>query len=166
MKRSTLWPLGIIAVLGITVGGNLAVYYVANDDPSLAIEKDYYRKAVNWDSTMAQARVNEALGWRLTPSLSAFTPARGADLRVRLTDSTGTPIVGATVRVSAFFNARANDIVDTTLTAIAGENDGYEGRLLVNHSGVWELRFEVTRGRSRFTATSRVEAAAARAAGP
>jgi nitrogen fixation protein FixH len=166
MKRSTLWPLGIIGVLGITVGVNLAVYYVANDDPSLAIEKDYYRKAVNWDSTIAQARVNEALGWRLTPSLGAFTPARGAHLRVRLTDSTGTPIVGATVRVSAFFNARANNVVDTTLTAAAGGSDGYEGRLLVNHAGVWELRFEVTRGGSRFTATSRVEAAAAGATGP
>lgn len=162
MKRGTLWPLGIVAVLGITVGVNLAVYYVANDDPSLAIEKDYYRKAVNWDSTMAQARVNEALGWRLTPSLGAFTPARGADIRVRLTDSTGAPIAGATVKVSAFYNARANQIVDTTL---APATDGYEGRLRVNHSGVWELRFEVTRGDARFTSTSRVEAAAG-ASGP
>jgi len=117
---------------------------------------------VNWDSTLAQARVNETLGWRLTPSLGAFTPSRGSELRVRLTDSTGAPIVGATVKVSAFFNARANQIVDTTLAAAAA---GYEGRLQVNHSGVWELRFEVTRGSARFTSTSRVEATAAGAAG-
>ena len=27
---------------------------IANDDPSFAIEPDYYRKAVTWDSTLAQ----------------------------------------------------------------------------------------------------------------
>lgn len=162
MKRGTLWPLGIGAILAITVGVNIAVYYVANDDPSLAIERDYYRKAVNWDSTLAQERVNHTLGWRLTPSLGTFTPTQGADLRVSLTDSTGAPVAGATVKVSAFYNARANQILDTTLAPAAG---GYEGRLRVNHSGVWELRFEVTRGDARFTATSRVEAAAG-ASGP
>lgn len=162
MKRGTLWPIGIGAILTITVAANFAVYYVANDDPSLAIERDYYRKAVNWDSTLAQERVNHTLGWRLTPSLGAFTPARGADLRVKLTDSTGAPIVGATVRVSAFFNARANHLLDTTLAPASG---GYEGRLPVNHTGLWELRFEVTRGAARFTSTSRIEAAAAGAAG-
>ena len=162
MKRGTFWPLGIGAILAITVGVNIAVYYVANDDPSLAIEPDYYRKAVNWDSTLAQERVNHTLGWRLTPSLGTFTPTQGADLRVSLTDSTGAPVAGATVKVSAFYNARANQILDTTLAPTAG---GYEGRLRVNHSGVWELRFEVTRGDARFTATSRVEAAAG-ASGP
>ena len=158
MKRSSWWPVAVIAVLTLTVGANFWVYAVANDDKGIAIEPDYYRKAVDWDSTLAQERLNRTLGWRLTPALAAFTPANGADLRVSLTDSTGAPIDGATIKVSAFYNARANELVDATL--VPGR-DGYEGRLRVNHAGVWELRFEVTRQGTRFTSTARVEAAAA-----
>ena len=155
MKRSTWWPVAIVAILTITVGANFAVYYVANDDHGIAIEPDYYRKGVAWDSAMAQARDNVALGWRVTPSLDAFTNRDGAGLRVTLTDSTGAPISDATIKVSAFYNARAGDGFDSTLAREAG---GYATRLPVHHGGVWELRFEVTRGTVRFTSTSRVEA--------
>jgi nitrogen fixation protein FixH len=155
MKRSTWWPVAIVAILTLTVGANLAVFYVANDDQGIAIEPDYYRKGVAWDSTMAQARENVALGWRVTPALAAFTERDGADLRVTLTDSAGTAISDATVRVSAFYNARAGEVTDTTLVSGRG---GYEGRLPVHRRGVWELRFDVRRGAVHFTATSRIEA--------
>ena len=155
MKRGTWWPIGVVVILAITVGANFAVLYVANQDHGIAIEADYYKKAVGWDSTMAQARENVVLGWRVTPSLAAFTPRDGARLRVTITDSTGAAISGATVKVYAFYNARAAEISDTTL---APDRDGYEARLPVNHRGVWELRFDVTRGSSHFTSTSRVEA--------
>jgi hypothetical protein len=161
MKRSTWWPIAIVAILALTVGANIAIYYVANADQGIAIEPDYYRKAVAWDSTMAQARENRTLGWRVTPSLAAFTARDGADLRVTLTDSTGAAISDATVKVVAFYNARAGEISDTTLVRRSG---GYETRLPVHHGGLWELRFDVTRGRVHFTSTARVEAVAA--AGP
>jgi hypothetical protein len=161
MKRGSWWPIAVVAILTLTVGANFAVYYVANSDQGIAIEPDYYRKAVAWDSTMAQARDNVAIGWRVTPTLAAFTQRDGAGLSVMLTDSTGAAISGATVKVSAFYNARAGIVTDTTLAAGAGD---YEGRLPVHHGGVWELRFDVRRGAIHFTATSRVEAVPA--AGP
>ena len=52
-------------VLALTVAGNLWVMRIANADPSFSVEPDYYRKAVDWDSTMAQRARNEALGWQL-----------------------------------------------------------------------------------------------------
>ncbi len=158
MKRGIGWPIGIVAILTATVGLNAWVYHVATDDPSLAILPDYYQKAVDWDSTLAQRRVNLALGWRLSPTLGAFTMRDGAPLQVALTDASGTPIPDATIRVAAFFNARADDIVDATL---GRDSAGYSGRLPVTHRGVWELQFDVTRGRQRFTSISRVEAVAA-----
>lgn len=158
MKRGAWWPIAIVAILTLTVGANFAIYYVANDDQGIAIEPDYYRKAVAWDSTMAQARENRVLGWHVTPSLAAFTGRDGAELRVTLTDSTGAAISGATVKVVAFYNARAGEISDTTLVP---ERGGYGGRLPVHHGGIWELRFDVTRGGVRFTSTSRVEAVSA-----
>ena len=161
IKRSTWWPIGIVAILTLTVGANVWIYAVANADHGIAIEPDYYKKAVAWDSTMAQARENRTLGWRVTPVLAAFTARDGADLRVTLTDSAGAPISDATVKVYAFYNALAGVVSDTTLAQRAG---GYETRLPVHHGGVWELRFDVIRGRIHFTSTSRVEAV--RAAGP
>jgi nitrogen fixation protein FixH len=158
MKRGIGWPIGVTVILTATVALNLWVLRVAGDDPSFAIEPDYYQKAVAWDSTMAQMRENAALGWHLSPTLGAFGPGEGARLHVTLTDATGAEIPGATVQVAAFFNARANDVIDTTL---APDSTGYGGTLAVEHRGVWELQFDVRRGAQRFTSTSRVEAVAA-----
>lgn len=157
MKRATRWPLAITAVLTVFVAVNVALFRVAGDDPSFAVEPDYYARAVNWDSTMAQARRNHTLGWRLAPSLGPVSNA-SAVLRVSLTDSTGNPIEGATVRVAALFNARASAVIHSTLAHDGGE---YVARLPMRHAGLWELRFDVTRGGQHFTATSRLDAVAA-----
>jgi hypothetical protein len=154
MKRGALWPLGIAAILTLTVGANIALYAVAGDDPSFAIEPDYYAKAVAWDSTMAQATRNAALGWHIAPSLAPFTK-QGARLTAALVDSTSTRIGGARVIVSAVYVARAGTVFTDTLAA---DGDGYSGILPVAHAGQWELRFDVTRGTDRFTATARVDA--------
>jgi hypothetical protein len=154
-KRGIGWPIGIVAVLGLTVGANIWVAVVAGDDPSFAVEQDYYNKAVTWDSTLAQQRANERLGWRLVPALGAVSRGVTTPLSVRLVDSTGAPISDATVRVSAFYNARAGTVIEATMTR---DTLGYETRLPISHTGAWELRFDVRRGAERFTAVSRVDA--------
>ena len=156
MKRGMGWPIGVVAILAATVGLNIYVYHVANDDdPSLAIEPNYYQKAIDWDSTMAQMRQNAALGWHVAPQLSAFTMHDGARLRVTVTDATGAAIPDATVAVAAFFNARAADVFDSTMHR---DSTAYATTIPVKFAGVWELRFDVRRGAQRFTSTSRVEA--------
>jgi hypothetical protein len=156
MKKGLGWPIGVAAILTIVVVANIWVAVIANDDPSFSIEPDYYQKAVAWDSSMAQARHNTSLNWSLTPSLGAFAAGGGAVLRVRLTDSTGAVIHDARIQVAALYNARASTIYTATL----GHDgpDAYAVTLPVRHAGEWELRFDVTRGAERFTATARVEA--------
>jgi len=157
VKRGAWWPIGIATVLAATVGANIWIAVVANDDPSFAIEQDYYKKAVAWDTTLARREASRRLGWHIEPVLGAMT-RDGVQLHVTLVDSTGAPIEGATVKVSAFYNARAGTLVNATLRSGASE---YTAQLPVHHAGQWELRFDVTRGTDRFVSTSRVEAAAA-----
>ena len=163
MKRGTMWPVGIVAVLATTMAANFWVLYVAGHDPSFAIEKDYYRKAVQWDSTMAQARANATLGWRVEPAVSPIAPDGAARVVVRLRDAQGAPLAGARVRVAALHNARAGHVLEGALAPAGGE--GYAITLPLARHGQWELRFDVTRGGQHFTAVERVDVAAARRSG-
>ena len=157
MKRGAWWPIGIASVLAITVGANFWVLAVASDDPSFAVEPDYYQKALHWDDEMAQQERNASLKWQLTPALAPFG-SRGAVLTVHLADSTGAALTGVKVTVAALANARANRVVDATL--VAGPHDSYAVVLPISRAGEWELRFEAIRGADRFTAVRRVEATA------
>jgi len=156
MKRGAWWPIGITTVLATTVAANLWVMRIANDDPSFAIEPDYYQKAITWDSTLAQARQDSILGWRLKPTLEIVAATGKTRITAILTDSLGTPISGAMVKLSALPVARAGQVHETTLTAAgAGE---YTGQLDAQRQGRWELRFDVRAGSTRFTEVARVDA--------
>lgn len=156
MKRGMWWPIGITGVLAATVAANIWVMVIANDDPSFAIEPDYYRKALAWDTTLAETRHNAALGWRLTPAMGPIASDGSALLTVRLTDSTGSGLAGAAVHVAALHVARASDVHQVTLADSGGGE--YAARLDARRPGQWELRFDATVGSRRFTQTDRVEA--------
>jgi len=155
MKRGMWWPIGLAGVLAATVAANIWVAVIANDDPSFAIEPDYYRKAVQWDTTLAQDRHNVSLGWRLTPAMSAIAPDGTSLLSAQFTDSTGAAISGAVIRVAALAVARASDVHDMTLTPQAGAGD-YAVRFDARRAGEWELRFDAKLGAEHFTQMSRV----------
>jgi hypothetical protein len=155
MKPANRWPIGISLVLAATVVANAVLYYVAGADPSFAIEPNYYAKAVTWDSTVAQTERNTSLGWRLAPTLTPFVPHVGARLSVTLADADGAPISDAVVKVSALYNARANNVLESTLRPSA---QGYDAILGVSHAGQWEFRFDVKRRGQHFTRTVRLDA--------
>jgi nitrogen fixation protein FixH len=138
------WPLGIAAILGATIAGNVAVMRVAGDDPSFAVEPDYYRRAVAWDTTMAQARASAALGWRVTPAVAPLVAGAPATVTLAITDRDGAPLTGATVAVEALFNARANDRHTATMAEVAPGR--YAAPLPLAWAGEWELRVQVRRG--------------------
>lgn len=155
--RGLGWPIAMGLVLAITVGVNLLVYRLAAGDPSVAVEPDYYDKAVHWDDELAQRRHNAALGWRSTVTLSP-TADGGGELRVRLTDSAGAPIHGAAVSAEAFPVARASQVARLDLAAAPADAEGgYTAPLAIIRRGRWEVRLAVTHGGERFTATQQVE---------
>jgi nitrogen fixation protein FixH len=155
MKPGSGWPIGIVAVLATTIGVNLAVMRIAGNDPAFAIEPDYYRKAVAYDSTMAQAESNRVLGWKATASIVA-TEEGEPQLRIRLVDVSGASIDDATVTAVAMYVARAAS-PDTVSLRLAGDGE-YVGALEKTHAGQWEVRIAAHRATERFTSIARIEA--------
>lgn len=155
MNGARLWPLAIVAVLGITVAANAVLLYEAGGRHEAAIEPDYYRKAIAWDSTLAQRDRDAALGWRLDADLGARRPG-GTPLTVRLTDARGVRLAGARITVEAVPNAEGAHRLDAVLRETP--HGDYAAPLPLDHRGLWELRFDVAQGGQRFTATLRREA--------
>ena len=159
MKRGTVWPVAVTAILGITVAANIWLIRIANNDPSFAIEENYYQRGVRWDDELAQRAHNQALGWRVVATMSTERESSGERLHIALTDSAVMPIDGASIVVKAVHIARASEPVEVTLAQLApGE---YEARVPVQRAGLWELRIDVRRGAERFTATERLDVRAA-----
>lgn len=156
MKAGMGWPIGVAVILGATVAANIVVMRIASDDPAFAVEPDYYRKAVQFDSTMAQQRRNISLGWGFDAAIDSIGDGRQTRLAVRLRDASADPLPGARVAVMARFNARAND----TLTAVLTEEapGTYVTTLPIAHAGVWEVRVDATHGSQRFSTSARVNA--------
>jgi nitrogen fixation protein FixH len=151
MKRGWIWPVLLVGLLVLGVGANLVLLAVASGDPSFAVERDYYRKGVEWDRTLAQREVNARLGWTLACTV------RAGKLEARLRDHAGAPVPDATVSVEAFHNARAEQIVTGVLT---GTEDGvYRAPLPIVRPGLWELRFRAERGADVFTRSLTYEVA-------
>lgn len=154
MKQGMGWPIGVASILALTVAANIVVMRIASDDPSFSVEPDYYRKAVNFDATMAQERTNLALGWGFDAAIDSIGDGQHTRLSVRLRDAAASPLRGARVAVMARFNARAND----TLTAVLEERTPgtYVATLPIAHPGEWEVRVDARQGSQRFSTSSRV----------
>ncbi len=152
-RGGRFWSLVPVLLIACMLVGLGSLAYVATDDPSFAVEKDYYKKAVAWDQAAAQAAENARLGWKV----ELATEPHGKELRVvaRVKDAQGAPIRGATVALEAFANARASRVVSTRLEV--GDDASYRGGLDLIQAGLWEFRFSVEARGQRFTETVRQE---------
>ncbi len=151
MKKGSAWPWVIGGALALHIVVSLVVVAIATSDASYAVEEDYYRKAVNWDQKRAQDRINEELGWSL--EFNAKPPQQPGErpaLEVRLTDYPGHPIADASIALEAFHKARSDDVLRLAIAA-TGEPGLYAASPAMQHNGLWELRFTVTRGAVTFT---------------
>ena len=152
MKPGAWWPIAIVGVLAVTVAANIALMVVARDPNAYVVEPDYYRKGVNWDSSMAQARASVALGWQVDAALRDWTPA-GSTLVVQLADSPGAPLAGASVKVELINNVTPETPVHSA-PAEAGAGR-YVARVALARPGLWELRLQARRGGDFYTADLR-----------
>ena len=143
----TFWAsVPVILIVSMFVGlGTMA--YIAVNDPSFAVEKDYYKKAVNWDETQAQNGENSRLGWNV--ALEVRPANEKLELVATLTDRQGQRIRDAKVEVEAFANARAARIVTAHFE---GQTDGTQRAALpLSQPGLWEFRFTVEARGEHFT---------------
>jgi nitrogen fixation protein FixH len=150
------WPIGIAATLLLSAGANILVMFIARGDPAFAVEPDYYQKAVTWDATMEQQRLNVSLGWQATGTLALAAPGIPGRLSVSLVGPGDTPIRDAVVTVEAMHNARASQRYGASLTPDGA--GGYTAALDAHRPGEWEVRVTAVKGTDRFTQSLRVEA--------
>lgn len=156
IPKERVWPAIIIVSLAANVVFGIVLAHVASRGSSLTVEPDYYRKAVLWDSTLAQERRNAALGWRVAPALTPVGGARSAVLSLAMRDSVGAPVSGAVVHVDARQVAHADENLVATL--VADSAGGYSGALPMVRPGLWEVRVDAARGTEHFTTTLRLDA--------
>jgi nitrogen fixation protein FixH len=171
VKRGWQWPVLIALSLAFTVGVNVVMLFAAGSDPNgTVVEPDYYRKAVEWDRTMARRAASASLGWSATAELGGAEPAGGGDagplassvqrtsrtLHVRLRDAAGVAISDAEVSATLIHNREASTPVSVALSADA--DGGYVGTGVLAHGGQWEVRVVARRGAERFETSLRVEA--------
>jgi nitrogen fixation protein FixH len=162
-NRALRWPIAIVAILAATVAANIAMVFVIADDPSESIEDHYYEKGVNFDAGLALAARGARLGWTLSLDASTVGP-QGVTLTPRLTDKSGAPLSGATVRVVARHVAHSADAVRGRGTAGA---DGATPLLLPMHrAGLWDIEVEAWRAGEHVTETRRLDLAIAPNHGP
>lgn len=156
IRKDRIWPTIIVGILTIYVAFGLIAARVASHDPNFAIEPDYYRKAVMWDSTLALSRRSAALGWRIIPTLGPIGNGTAALLALDVRDTSGTIVRDANVSVEGRQVAHAEDVTSATLGERA---DGeYVAQLPLARPGLWEFRVVATRGPDRFATTLRMDA--------
>lgn len=156
MKRGWQWPLLVTLALMFTVGVNVVMLFAAKGDPNgTVVEPDYYRKAVEWDRTMARQSASDALRWTASATIGASTDS-SREVRVVLRDSTGAAVSDADVRVTLIHNAEAAKLTEGTL--VVQPNGEYAAAVLAPHAGRWEVRVAARRGEQRFFATLHAEA--------
>jgi nitrogen fixation protein FixH len=113
--RHWKWPLIVVGLLLGHISIMITAVVLATSDKSFAVLPDYYQKAVNWDRSQADLRASEKLGWQvmLVPSPDV-DPTGRRTLTLTLADSDGRPIGNADVEVSAYHQARPNEVIQAT----------------------------------------------------
>lgn len=149
------WPWLLAAGMGGVVVANVGMAVVATSDANgSVVEPDYYRKAVQWDSTMALRAASDALGWRADVAIAGAVGAP-ARLELRLTDRDGAGVTGATVRAVLIHNTAAAHHVDLVLRDLG------EGRYVADptlpYPGLWEVRVDAVRGAEHFVVSRRAD---------
>jgi len=150
MKRFHLWPGMVFGLIGMNVCVVGATVYFAHADRSMAIEPDYYRKALGWNEQNRRDARSRDLGWKAGLETGAMAGER-TPIAVTLTSRDGAAVSGATVRAIAFHNLRSGERQEINLAEVGAGR--YEGVVNAGRSGLWQVQVSARRGSDLFTAT-------------
>jgi len=154
MKRETIWPIAIVALLGTCVGANLWLLRLSASDPAFAVEENYYERAVNFDRDLARQRHLEESGWNAVPSIDSVRS--DSAILVSLTLRRRQYAVdGAEVSVHAAHVARPKVPIVAPMQPVG--HGRYQIWLHGTGRGLWDLRFDISVDTVRFSTSERFE---------
>lgn len=139
------WPALVIGLLAGQVVLVLVMAYLAVSDHSFAVEPDYYRQALRWNSEISQQQANRRLGWSVLVEVAEQADVlQQRDVRCVITDRAGQPVEDARVEVVAFPHVRGNERQVLRLTGL--EAGRYGATVRMAQGGLWEFRITASRG--------------------
>jgi nitrogen fixation protein FixH len=151
-----LWPGLVVALLV----GQIVVCFVmisrAVGDPTVAIEPNYYQKAVNWDDSRAARAASAALGWSASWEVAPVADVLGERLvKLSLQDEAGAPITDAAVALRFFHHARSAERFEASLAH--GGGGIYAAAVPMKRPGLWTLEVRATHGDDTFLDVSQIK---------
>ena len=153
--KGLFWMLVPVGLLVVSTAGWLTMVSIAVRDPGFSVERDYYKKASNYDREVDQRARNAALGWHAHVVEAQLNPERTGWLTLRLVGPTGLPLDQLAVTAEAFAVARGGDIRHASLVWLG---DGrYRFSMERARGGLWEVRLRARQGALTFTEVLRVD---------
>ncbi len=156
IRKDRIWPTIVTGVLVGNLVLGVVLVRIATGDDHFAVEPDYYRRAIGWDTVQAQARQNVALGWQVTATVAPISPTTATELRLHLTDRDGVPVRVDQAQIEARPIAYASEVVRGTATLTA-ELGSLRAVMPLHRVGLWEFQVTATSGNDHFTETLRLE---------
>lgn len=153
-RRVDWWiPWSFVAAFLVVLGANVTLVVFATKTWTGLETRNAYVKGVNYNDTLAEARLQEALGWE--SSITVTVGDRGqVVLEVALSSDDGKPLNG--VRVSARFIRPTHEGNDAALDLAAFGSGHYKGETVLALDGIWDVQVTAARDGAFFEATERV----------
>lgn len=144
-----LFPVAMIAGLVLVVAVNAGMVWVALGTFPGVAATDVFDHSNAYDSVLAQANREAALGWTVA------TGSDGATATLRLLDRDGHALAGA--RVLADARRPVGPDQATSLAFVEPAPGEYRASVALPARGQWDLRLTITQGGQVLHATRRVQ---------
>lgn len=156
IRKDRIWPTIITSILVGNLVLGVVLVRIATGDDHFAVEPDYYRRAIGWDTVQAQARHNVALGWQLAATVEPISLTDPTAVLLHLTDRDGAAVAVDQAQIEARPIAHASEVIRGTATT-AGEPGVLRAVMPFHREGLWEFQVIVTRGAEHFTEMLRLD---------
>jgi len=140
MKRTNLYPIFILLMIGSFIGFLAWSAMRASDSGPQVTDADYYSKGLKYTSTVLEKRAAAVLGWRVDTQLS------GRTLRLHLSDKEGQPVSSAKGVIAIYMRNRGETISFPLQEVSAGT---YQMHLTDSMTGEMTARVEFERDGAR-----------------
>lgn len=143
-NRRAAWFWGGLVVCFLTaqVAVGVVAIVLATGDPSVAIEPDYYEKALNWDKHVAEKEASDRLGWscaiEVVPTQEA-SPTH--QLLIHMNDRSGQSVEDLKGKVKLYHHARAAEIQSLAIKPLSPGL--YVVAAQMERTGLWQIELDL-----------------------
>ncbi|RMH12206.1 MAG: hypothetical protein D6695_07365 [Planctomycetota bacterium] len=154
-SRGWIWPVLVIALLGGQAVMLAVTFIIASSDPSVAVEPNYYEKALAWDEDRDRRRDPALDGFEISAELQPASDRNSKGALVVSVFRDGAPVEDAVIDAVIFHHARSGD--RQTLSLLPQKPGVYVASADLRRDGNWEVRLSVQADRMSYLLTRQLE---------